>query len=301
MPTLQRYETRSTDGGGVVVVVRLHQADRPVIVLDRALLESIDATLDVIEREFGPKLGGLVLTSDSRVFIAGADLKEVLAQDDPTLHTYLEFGARVFNRFATMPCTTVAAINGAALGGGLELAMHCDVMIAAMPIAKDASTPAKPYAIGLPEAGLQICPGWGGTNMLPARMEPSRAIHLTATGSTMSVFDASEAGLVDHIVPPGSLIDEAIKIAATPKPSPRTEPICISNTRTAEASEALAAIRGSLPKTGAAKAVADAVGAGVNSGWQAAIRLERERLVALRHTPEAKSAIETFFTKSSTR
>jgi len=305
MPALQRTETRSLDGsspsGRVVVVMHLHQPDRQVTVLDRALLESIDATIDAILRDHGPRLGGLVVTSDSRVFIAGADLKEVLSQDDPALHTYLEYGAKVFLRLTTLPCTTVAAINGAALGGGLELALHCDILIAATPQAKDASTPAKPYPIGLPEAGLQICPGWGGTNMLPARMEPSRAIHITATGSTMSVFDASEAGLVEHLYPAATLLDEAVKLAATPKSAPRTEPICISNTRTAETSEALAAIRESLPKTKAAGAVADAVAAGIASGWQAALQKERDLLVSLRHTPEARTAIETFFSKSSAR
>src|SRR5690606_27762956 len=110
MAALLRYEARkSTESGREVVVLWLHQASRPVIVLDRALLESIDATLDRIAAEF-PAIGGLVVTSDSRVFIAGADLKEIMAQDDPALHAYLEFGARVFGRLATMPCTTVAAI-----------------------------------------------------------------------------------------------------------------------------------------------------------------------------------------------
>ena len=302
MPALQRFEARTLDPSGrVVVVLRLAQADRPVIVLDRALLESIDATLDAIMASQGANLGGLVLTSDSRVFIAGADLKEIMAKDDPALHAYLGYGSKVFGRFATMPCTTVAAINGAALGGGLELAMHCDILIAATPVAKDASTPAKPYAIGLPEAGLQICPGWGGTNMLPARMEPARAIHITATGSTMSVFDASEAGLVEHLVPAAGLIEAAVRFASTPKVSPRTEPICVSNTRSGEAAEALAAIRGSLPKTGAAGAVTDAVAAGLTSGWRAALQQERDSLVSLRHTPEARTAIETFFSKSSAR
>lgn len=301
MAALLRYESRkSTENGREVVILWLHQPNRPVIVLDRALLESIDATLDRIAAEF-PAIGGLVVTSDSRVFIAGADLKEIMAQNDPSLHAYLEFGAKVFGRLATMPCTTVAAINGAALGGGLELAMHCDVLIASKPVAKDASSQAKPYAIGLPETGLKICPGWGGTNLLPARMEPSRAIHLTAVGSTLSVFDAAEAGLIDHLVAPDALIDDAVRAAAQPKSTPRSEPICIANARTEEARTALAAIRGSLEGTGAGKAVAEAVDAGLQSGWPAALQSERDSLVALRHTPEAKAAIEAFFAKSSTR
>lgn len=302
MPALQRYETRDVDASGrAIVVLWLHQADRPVIVLDRALLESIDATLDAIEKEHGDRLGGLVLASDSRVFVAGADLKEIMAQDDASLHRYLEYGARVFGRFATMRCTTVAAINGATLGGGLELAMHCDTLIAAKPVAKDASTPAKPYPIGLPESGLKICPGWGGTNLLPARMECSRAMHLTAAGATMSVFDAAEAGLVEHLVAPDALIDTAVRSAAAPKAARRAEPICISNTRSAEARKALVATRAALEATGPGAAVVRAVEAGLDRGWVAAIQSERDSLVSLRHTPEARAAIEAFFAKSSAR
>ncbi|MGD1915913.1 MAG: enoyl-CoA hydratase-related protein, partial [Phycisphaerales bacterium] len=176
------------DRGTPVLIVELTQ-DAPVVVLNRDLLESLDATLDGLELD---GVAGVVLASASeKVFVAGADLKAVRDLSDADLHEYLEFGAAVYARLHQMPVWTAAAINGAALGGGLELAMHCDGLIGA--------PGAKPYPIGLPEAGLSICPGWGGTNLLPARIEPGNAIRQTAAGTPMKYPDAADAGLFDLI------------------------------------------------------------------------------------------------------
>ena len=214
--SLQRLPYERTDDG--VVTLWLEQPERPVVVLDSALLDAIDGALD----EIGGGASGLVLASRGRVFVAGANLAEIMDLDDPGLDAYLKRGSAVFGRFATMPCTTVAALNGAALGGGLELAMHCDRLLAAEPVSSDPSKPAKPYLIGLPEAGLSICPGWGGTCLLPARMDPARAIAMTAAGTPMSVYDAAEAGLVEALVEPDRLMARALALAATPKDRSRT-------------------------------------------------------------------------------
>ena len=95
-----------------------------------------------------------------------------------------------------LPYPTAAAIHSAVLGGGLELAMHCDGLIASPPADRDGK-PGRPYPVGLPEAGLSICPGWGGTNLLPARIDPANAIHQTAIGKPMNFDEAKEAGLFD--------------------------------------------------------------------------------------------------------
>lgn len=280
-----------------VAVLRLSQPDQPVVVLNRALIQAIDAALDEVLSV--KPLRGFVLASDSRVFVAGADLKEIMGLSDPELHEYLRFGQRVYGRIATLPCTSVAAINGAAVGGGLEIAMHCDRVIAAAPFSKDPAKPARPYPIGLPEAGLSICPGWGGTNMLPARMDAARAIHATASGQTMSVIEAREAGVVEELVDdPSKLIERAKAIALTPKVSPRSEPVSVSNPdRRAAAKAALERARGGLPQTQAASAVAACIEAGVTRGWQAALDAEREHLVRLRNTEEGRRAIQAFFEK----
>lgn len=281
--------TLSRDPHGVAILHLRPIPDGSVVVLNRALLHAIDHALNEL-RESPAR--GFVLASDSRVFIAGADLKEIMGLTDPELHDYLRFGQRVYQRIAALPCTTVAAINGAVLGGGLEIAMHCDHLIAAEPVAK-------PYVVGLPEAGLSICPGWGGTNMLPARMDPVRAIRMTAMGQTFTVTDAAEAGLFEQLVPPDELLARAAAHAARPKHTARARPRCIEDPDRREAARAaLNHVLPELPVSQAARAVADCVRIGLENGWQAALDAERENLVRLRNSPEGKAAIEAFFARS---
>lgn len=287
---------RDAASGVVTLTLRPIPAGGPVVVLNRAMLTAIDAALDVLAAQPAPR--GFVLASESRVFIAGADLKEIMGLSDAELHDYLRFGQRVYGRIAALPCTTVAAINGAALGGGLEIAMHCDRLIAAEPPAGTPEKPARPYAIGLPEAGLCICPGWGGTNLLPARMDAARAIEMTATGRTFTVLDAREAGLVEKLVPSAELPEQASALARMTKSAARQTPRCIADPEHREAVRAgLASVRPRLPDAPHARAVVDAIQKGLDRGWQAALDAEREHLVHLRGTPEGKAAIEAFFAK----
>ncbi|HVZ93532.1 MAG TPA: enoyl-CoA hydratase/isomerase family protein [Phycisphaerales bacterium] len=294
--SLERLPT-DRDAHGVVTLI-LRQPSRPVVVLDWALLRAIDATLD----EIGRDLAGFVLASDSRVFIAGADLKEIVSLSDAELDRYLAFGQHVYGRIAKLPCTTVAAINGAVLGGGLEIAMHCDHLIALAPKPGTPEKPSRPYAVGLPEAGLSICPGWGGTNMLPARMDAATAIAMTATGKTFTVLDAKQAGLVEELVQgdTSALLARARAIATARKKAPRSEPVSITNADKREkARVGLESVKsgGELPRTQAAAAVLDCVEKGLNGGWQACLDAERAHLIRLRGTDEGKAAIKAFFEK----
>lgn len=288
------------DGEGAVVVLSLRQADRPVVVLDRALLGAIDGALDRIDAlaSGGERIAGLVLASAApRSFVAGADLREIMELSDAALIAYLEAGARVFGRFASMPWTTVAAINGPTLGGGLELAMHCDVLIAAAP-----APDRRAYPVGLPEAGLCICPGWGGTNLLPARFDGAAAISMTASGETMGVDRAAELGLVSELVPAEELRARAVSAARAAKGGVRPEPVAISNAdRRCSAEAALASVRDELPDTASAEAVVECVETGLRDGWSRACAREREALTRLRHTEEGRAAIEAFFARSSAR
>lgn len=275
-----------------VVTLTLRQ-ERPVVVLDRALLESIDGAMDEITRDGTPN--GFVLASDSRVFVAGADLKEIMSLDDNDLLDYLAFGQRVFGRIAALDCTSIAAINGAALGGGLEIAMHCDRLIAAAP-------GEKAYLVGLVEAGLHICPGWGGANMLPARIDPAEAITQTATGRAMKVDAAHHAGLIEELVEPDRLLERAQELARSPR-SGRTganHPRCVSDADVTNAvREAIDSVAADLPNTEAACGVVGLVRAGVEGTWEDGLRAERETLTRLRHTEQATAAIEAFFAKSA--
>ena len=284
-----------------VVTVTLEQPGKPVVVLDEPLIRRLEATLNTVPRT----ARGLVLASASeRVFVAGADLKTIQDATDDQLRRYLAYAARVFGMLANFPFPTAAAINGAALGGGLELAMHCDGLIGAP------SGSGKPYLIGLPEAGLNICPGWGGTNLLPARIDPARAIGMTAAGKPITFDDARDAGLFDAVAQaPAELLDTAKGwvVARAAKVSGgsagRLErdgaPLrWIGRTGfAARTLAALDAVRPDLPKTEAAQAVTLAVDAGLARGWSAALETEQQELVRLRHTPAGKASIAAFFAK----
>ena len=288
--------TGSSLAGDVVTVV-LEQPESPVVVLNDALIAALERTLQALPRD----VAGLILASGSeRVFVAGADLKTIMAWNDDQLHRYLELGARTFGMLANMPFPTVAAINGAALGGGLEIAMHCDALVAAP------SASGKPYPIGLPEAGLRICPGWGGTNLLPARINPAEAINMTASGTPTNFDHAKELGLFDAVAESADALHDACVdwIAANPKAPQRDGAPSRWIGRSATAPAVLSAlddVTQDLPDHDAARAVAEAVGVGLNKGWEAACRRERELLVHLRSTPDAKAAIDAFFAKSAAK
>lgn len=279
-----------------VVTMKLTHDESTVVVLSRALLESIDATLDDILVKVPTPAGFVLASGSARVFVAGADLKEISGLDDHQLKDYLAYGSKVYSRISSLPCTSVAAINGACLGGGLEIAMHCDTLIGAK---KD-----KPFPIGLPEAGLGICPGWGGTNMLPARMDSEKATLLTAKGQPMTSTEAHQEGLLSELVEAEALLDRARELAKTPKVVPMSNstvtPRCISNEDVKPHVRAtLNFIGNDLPDTEAARAVVACMEKGLVSGWDAALEKEREELTRLRHTEPAKKAIQAFFEKSA--
>ncbi len=276
-----------------VAVVVLDQG-KPVVVLDHDLIRRLEATLRGLPRD----AAGVVLASAApRAFVAGADLKAIQAEDegglsDDQLHRYLEYAARVFAMLADLPCPTAAAINGAVLGGGLELAMHCDGLVGAP------SPSGKPYPVGLPEAGLRICPGWGGTNLLPTRMDPAEAIRFTATGKTFTSEDARGFGLFDAWADdPARLVETACDwVLSRARPERDGLPSrCIENTNRAAVLEALDAVRGELPNDEVAAAVADCVDIGVTKGWREAIARERDHLVRFRNLPPGRAAIRAFF------
>lgn len=281
----------ATSAGAPVAILTLEQPGRPVVVIDESLLKQLDATLNTLP----DGLAGFVLASSApRAFVAGADLKAIMAMNDEQLHSYLEFGARVFQRIADLPCPSVAAIHSVALGGGLELAMHCDGLVAHI------DPDAKPFIIGLPEAGLKICPGWGGTNLLPARIDPKTAIVATANGIPFKSVAARELGLFDATCSDkDDLISTAIEWIEQQASDSRTgNPAkCIQTTSTDEVDDALRDARDELPDEPHVRSVLDAVRTGIDKGWAAALQCERDHLVSLRHTDPAQQAITAFFNK----
>jgi len=283
------------DSSGVITMKLAHDATT-VVVLSRALLESINATLDEMSEKVPDPAGFVLASGSSRVFVAGADLKEITGLTDDELLDYLAFGSKVYSRISSLPCTSVAAINGACLGGGLEIAMHCDILIGAKG--------EKPFPIGLPEAGLGICPGWGGTNMLPARMDSEKAALMTAKGEPITSVEAHQEGLLSELVEPGNLLERARELARKPKVVPMSKaavtPRCIANEDVKPHVRAtLNFIGNDLPDSEAARSVVSCMEKGLVSGWDAALDMERHELTRLRHTDDAKKAIEAFFAKTA--
>lgn len=295
MTNAQPFSLQVDDAGPhtAVGVIRLEQPGRPVVVLDLELFQRLEATLAGLSSD----LRGLVVASASeRVFVAGADLKAISELDDAGLAKYLQYGSRVMGMLASLPFPTAAAINGAALGGGLELAMHCDGLVA--------SPGVKPYPVGLPEAGLGICPGWGGTNLLPARIDPADALARTATGKPMMFDEAVIAGMFDAVeATPDRLLTAAKDWLISQQGGSRRRdgaPLRWIG-RGPLASKVLSGLEGvrdELVLTPPGLSVVAAVEAGLAGGWSEALVVEQRELVRLRNTESGKSGIRAFFEKS---
>jgi enoyl-CoA hydratase/carnithine racemase len=293
------------DADGIVTLWLEPNPAKPrggVVVLDAWLIGAIADACAAVARE---GCTGLVLASSSmRVFVAGADLAEIDALDDAGLHAYLERGAAAFAAIPALGVPTVAAVHKAALGGGLELAMHCDALVGTLPAEGE-----KPWLVGLPECGLCICPGWGGTQMLPARIDPKTAMVATANGSPWKCAEVP-AGLFAAVLPPGStqqqLIAEAKRwihaehaaahggSAFASRNAPRRT---IAPEDAARMDAALASARAAVPPSPHADACFDCVGIGIARGWDAAVAAERAHLVRLRHTPEARAKLTAFLAR----
>ena len=141
-----------------------------------------------------------VVGAEGKVFLAGADIKEMSGFDAARARELSVFGNRTMDTLESMPSITVAAIQGAALGGGCEIALACDFRIA---VAK--------AKIGLPETTLGLMPGWGGTKRASRLLGPSRARRLIFGGGVLSAQDALEIGLIDEVVSDAADLGPAIE------------------------------------------------------------------------------------------
>jgi len=282
-----------------VCTVTLEQPGKPVVVLDLALIQRLEAALKSVPAD---ATGVVVASASERVFVAGADLKSIQDLDDDQLGRYLAYGSKVFGMLARFACPTAAAINGAALGGGLELAMHCDGLIGTVPADRDGQ-PGRPFAVGLPEAGLGICPGWGGTNLLPARIDVGDAIARTASGETLTSDRAAAMGMFDAVAPsPGALLETAkrwvVEQGGVRRDRDGAPLRWVGRPKVAaSAVRVVDALRPGMEGNEAGLAVLNAVDAGLGRGWEGALEVERRELIRLRHTPRAKEAIAAFFAK----
>ncbi len=190
-----------------VVVLAMDRAGSRVNALSRALLEELELILERIAIE---KPRAVVIHSAKKDFAVGADLHEFAQYErEGGVHAAIEFGQRVFQRLANLPVPTVAALHGACMGGGTELALACGMRIAA----DDPET-----RIGLPEVQLGIHPGWGGTARLPRLIGAPGALSMMLTGKRASARAALENGLVDRLSPPDALLETALECTRRRQP-----------------------------------------------------------------------------------
>ncbi|MGI9557898.1 MAG: enoyl-CoA hydratase-related protein, partial [Solirubrobacterales bacterium] len=141
----------------------------------------------------------VIASSIPFVFCAGADIKAFTAMDEATGPEFLDRAQAMLNEFSDGSVTTIASVNGLAFGGGCEVAMACDMRIAA------ASA-----AFGQPEINLGIIPGFGGTQRLPRLVGPEKALEMNLVGDEITAADAYERGLVNRVVPDHELFDTTI-------------------------------------------------------------------------------------------
>jgi enoyl-CoA hydratase/carnithine racemase len=245
----------------IVVETRDHvgliRLDRPAAL--NALCAQLMAELaDALAKfDADDHVGAIVLTGSERAFAAGADIKEM--KDKSFVEAFREdFISRDWEAAARVRKPLIAAVAGYALGGGCELAMMCDVILAA-----------DTARFGQPEINLGVIPGAGGTQRLTRFVGKSKAMEMCLTGRFMDAAEAERAGLVSRIVPADSLVDEAVATAA----------------KIAEKS------------TLAAMATKEAVNRAYETTLAEGVRFERRLFHALFATEDQKEGMEAFAEK----
>lgn len=168
--------------------------------LNTQVIEELEQTVDMIEKN--SDLSAMILTGEGRSFVAGADIGEQYPLDLSQGRKWGQRGSAVMRRIEKLAIPTIAAVNGFALGGGCEIAMACDIILA--------SEKAK---FGQPEVGLGITPGFSGTQRLPRRVGAAMAKELIFSGKMISAVEAERIGLVNHVYPADELMDKAMEMA----------------------------------------------------------------------------------------
>lgn len=193
------YETILVEDKGPVRLVRI---DRPKVLnaLNQTVLDELLACFGAADRD--PNVRVLVLTGSEKAFAAGADVAAMAEGGFPDMYVHDFFSG--WERFAATRKPVVAAVAGFALGGGCEVAMMCDVIIAA-----------ENARFGQPEIKLGIMPGMGGSQRLTRLVGRAKAMDLCLTGRMMDAAEAERTGLVSRIVPTERLLDEALAVAET--------------------------------------------------------------------------------------
>lgn len=261
--------------------------DSTANIFDRAVLEELNTQLEKIANN--KSIESLIITSAKpTIFIAGADLKSLSSSTPAEMESLIHLGQDVFTKLESLSVTTIAAIHGACVGGGYELALACDYRVAS-----DASC----TRIGLPETQLGILPAWGGSTRLPALIGLHNALPLILGGKILKSIVAKKKGLVDEICPQEHLLELAQRYISKPKRKHPLHllahnPISVAIIRKKAADGLYEKTHGHYPAlTTALKVACD----GVRTSLDDSLKNERDAIVTLTSGPEAKELINLFF------
>ncbi len=288
------YLTVEKENG--VAVIWLDQPGEKVNKLAPGMLDEFEAVLTDIENDSTIKAAVLISRKPDN-FIAGADIDFLFSANKPgEVEALSSRGHELLNRIEDSKKPVVAAINGAALGGGLEVALACHYRIA---------TDSPKTVLGLPEVNLGVLPAGGGTYRLPKRIELQRALDMMLTGKNIYPYPAKKMGLIDHIIHPYALLDAAkqaaLKLAQKPlkrrkkanliskiiESMPLTRRIVYKKAREMVDKKTL----GNYP---APYKILECIETGIEKGKKTGLSLEANSFENLAHTPQAKELLNLF-------
>ena len=196
--TEHEHETIRVERRGRVAWIELHRPEA-LNALNTPLMHELVGTAKALDAD--DSIGAIVIAGSERAFAAGADIREMADKSTAEMRADDHFGGWL--EFATVQKPVIAAVSGYALGGGCELALMCDIIIAA-----DAAT------FGLPEVGLGVIPGIGGTQRLVRAVGYPKAAEIILTGRRVGAEEAFAIGLVSRVVPADALLDTVEEVAS---------------------------------------------------------------------------------------
>ncbi len=278
-----------------VAVIHIDVPGESMNTLKASFAEEVADVLNQLEQQRDLK-GVVVISDKSGSFVAGADISMIDACENAAdTESLARQGQAMFDRIEALQVPVVAAIDGACLGGGLELALACHYRVA---------TDSNKTIIGLPEVQLGLLPGSGGTQRLPRLIGIQKALPLILTGKQLRAKQAKKLGIVDDVVPPSILLDAAVKLALSSKAKVKRvrhsllnkllegtgvgRGIIFSKAR----EQAQAKAKGNYP---ALDKIIDTIAYGSDKGFQAGLEYEARSFGELAMTPESKQLRNIFF------
>jgi 3-hydroxyacyl-CoA dehydrogenase/enoyl-CoA hydratase/3-hydroxybutyryl-CoA epimerase len=280
------HRTIRDDG---ICVLMLDRAGSSANVFDLATLEELRGELDFIESQAGTLKGVILASAKRSIFIAGLDLKTIGESASPAqIREIIEMGQAQFNRIAALRIPTVAAIHGAAVGGGFEISLACDWRIA---------SPDHATKIGLPETKIGLLPAWGGSTRLPRLIGLPKALDIILGAKTPAARAALKFGMIDDIVPAENLVAFATKKIKEGKPQRGghwlvNNPVAAALFRKKLRPQLFKKTRGHYP---AILKALEVVTRGITDTVSGSLALEREGILELVQGEACRNLIRIFF------